>query len=105
MYYGSAEVGTNPEYNRREGIFGHHLEIRQAFCLSPPQSGHDETAQPLAVVAQEAVGATKELFDAFTRLEIAKVARAPARRGPVRKPSQPKDQGQLQSEDGRTRAG
>lgn len=74
MYYGTTEAGSNPEFNRSDGIFWHHLELAQAFAFREP-TGRAGIAQPFEVV-EPAVGALTKLTHAWMLLEAGKVQRA-----------------------------
>ena len=75
LYFLSVVVGTNPEFNRPEGIFQHHVELMQAVALRQPI----EDTKP-KVSNQEGVGdvteAAKAAVNAFVILETARIARA-----------------------------
>jgi hypothetical protein len=76
MYYGTTEAGENPEFNRSDGIFWHHLELAQAFAFRENPSGR-EVVPPFEVV-EPAVGALTKLTHAWMLLEAGKIPRAKA---------------------------
>jgi hypothetical protein len=77
MYYGTTEAGENPEFNRSDGIFWHHLELAQAFAFREDPSGRAGVVPPFEVV-EPAVGALTKLTHAWILLEARKVQRAKA---------------------------
>jgi hypothetical protein len=80
LYYGTVEEGSNPEFNRADGIFWHHLELAQAFCFWADPDG-DPTTLPFETI-ESAVGALGKLTHAWVMLEARKVERA--QQGPER---------------------
>ena len=75
LYFLSVVAGTNPEFNRPEGIFQHHVELMQAVALRQPI----EEAKP-EVNNQEGVddvtAAATAVVNGFIILETARIARA-----------------------------
>ena len=75
MYFGTAQVGTNPEFSRPLGVFQHDIELVQALAFGsrfPSQSPPDP---PVAVI-EETARAVREFTDAWVLLEARKVAQA-----------------------------
>lgn len=75
MYYGTTKEGSNPEFDRSDGIFWHHLELAQAFCFRGDPGARSGTALPFEVV-EPAVAALGRLGHAWMVLEARKVQRA-----------------------------
>ncbi|MGH9198986.1 MAG: hypothetical protein ACRD1T_25070, partial [Acidimicrobiia bacterium] len=75
LYFLCVPAGTNPEFNRPEGIFQHHVELIQAVALRQPLAN----AKP-EIPNQNGVGdvtaAATAVTDAFMILETARVGRA-----------------------------
>jgi hypothetical protein len=75
LYFLCVPAGTNPEFNRPEGIFQHHVELIQAVALRQPLAD----AKP-EVPNQNGVGdvtaASTAVTDAFMILETARLAQA-----------------------------
>jgi hypothetical protein len=75
LYFLAVPVGTNPEFNRPERIFQHHVELIQAVALRQPLA----EAKP-QVPNQDGVGdvtaAATAVADAFMILETSRIARA-----------------------------
>lgn len=69
MRYATTEVGRNPEYDRLDGMFWHHIELVQAFAVR--QTAHDDQALPETVAA--ARDAVAELDRAWTMLELKRI--------------------------------
>lgn len=75
LYFLTVAAGTNPEFNRPEGIFQHHVELIQAAALRQPI----EEEKP-EVHNQQGIGDVTEavtaVVNAFIILETARIARA-----------------------------
>lgn len=75
LYSMSVAAGTNPEFNRPDGLFQHHVELIQAVALRQTL----QEAKP-EVSNQEGVGdvtaAAKAVVEGFTILETARIAQA-----------------------------
>ena len=73
VQYATHESGKNPEFDRRDGMFWHHVELIQAFAL---REGSSQASQPLTEVVPCVSDAVKELDRAWLLLEVTKVDQA-----------------------------
>lgn len=73
FYFLTGEAGVNPEYNRPEDIFQHHVELIYAFALRHRLDKVTPTA-PLQGNALEILDAAKEVMRTYTLVEMARVA-------------------------------
>lgn len=73
FYFLTVEEGVNPEYNRPEEIFQHHVELIQALSLRRPI---EKTTPSVSVQdgMAEVLDAVKETVNAFMMLEMAGIA-------------------------------
>ncbi|MGH2362933.1 MAG: hypothetical protein ACRDGM_20590 [bacterium] len=75
MYCGTAEAGANPEFNRKLGVFQHHIELVQAFVFGPRTEPHHDLDPP-SLVVEDVARAVRQLTDAWLLLEARKVVQA-----------------------------
>jgi hypothetical protein len=75
MYCGTAEAGTNPEFNRPMGVFEHHIELVQAFAFGPRTEPHRHQDPPFLII-EDVARAVRQLTDARVLLEARKIAKA-----------------------------
>lgn len=68
--YATVEAGKNPELDRREGMFWHHIELVQAFALG---DGAEQTTRPLVEAVPAVREAVTDLDRAWIVLEAKKV--------------------------------
>lgn len=74
FYLGSAEEGTNPEFNRPLDIYQHHLELAQAVLF---RAGDPATvARPPGSYVDDLSSAIKAYVWAWTLLQVQKIQRA-----------------------------
>lgn len=75
MYYGVVQEGTNPEFNRTNGVFWHHIELAQALAFrSVPDPSTNLTA-PFEVI-EDVTHCITRLTDAWMLLEGRKLQQA-----------------------------
>lgn len=72
FYFLTGEAGVNPEYNRPEDIFQHHVELIYAFALRRPLDETTPTA-PLQGNTLAVLDAAKEVTRTYTLVEMARV--------------------------------
>jgi hypothetical protein len=73
FYFLTGEAGVNPEYNRPEDIFQHHVELIHAFALRHPLDKATPTA-PLQGNTLEVLDAAKEVMRTYTLVEMARIS-------------------------------
>lgn len=73
LYYGTVSPDRNPEFDRRDGIFWHHIEIVQSFALRVAPSTESRQLRSAMTAAVEAV---KGLDRAWQILELFRVEQA-----------------------------
>lgn len=75
MYFGSADAGSNPEYERPMGMFQFHLELAQAMLIRGGQPGGE---RPSFECIPSVVDAVKRFHDAWLLLQARKLEQAVA---------------------------
>ncbi len=73
FYFLTGEAGVNPEYNRPEDIFQHHVELMHAFALRRPLD-EAEPATRLQDGMRDVLEAVKEAVQAFMLVEMAGIS-------------------------------
>ncbi len=80
FYFLTGEAGVNPEYNRPEDIFQHHVETIHAFALRRKVNEAAPTV-PLHGATKAVLDAAKASASAFTLVEMARVSAEPSEAG------------------------